>query len=425
MMRFNPKSLYYGWVVVAAAGGMEFANAASSIAILSIFVVPITEEFGWSRTEIAGATSVGAILGASLAPFTGRLVDRYGSRMVLVVSGGIVGLACIYLSLVQALLGFYLAFTASRIADQGGIKIGTSVTGGKWFLRDRGKATGLVFFAGTAGTIVLAPVTQWVITAWGWREAWLTLAGVMFLVGVVPCSLLVRRQPEDLGLAVDGDQGQLGEESFPDDRTAMSPEEPSLGLREVSRTPAFWAILVSLLMVSAASSGVQLHLVSYLTGQGMDAGAAVAAITVMFIFGAVGALLLGALADRASPRWMMVGLFLTAAASLGLLIVADNLLVTYLYAVLSGVSSAGINTLTPIMWSSYYGRGALGSIFGVGRAAQVVGFAVGPLVSGIFFDATGSYKGAFFALAWVALAACLLVAAAKAPTGSRPFEREG
>jgi MFS family permease len=122
---------------------------------------------------------------------------------------------------------------------------------------------------------------------------------------------------------------------------------------------------------------------------------------------------------------MMAGLFLTAAASLGLLIVADNLLVTYLYAVLSGVSSAGINTLTPIMWSSYYGRGALGSIFGVGRAAQVLGFAVGPLVSGIFFDATGGYTGAFFALAWVALAASFLIASARGPAVSRPRERRG
>ena len=425
LRRIKPKSLYYGWVVVAAAGGMEFANAASSIGLLSIFVVPMGDEFGWSRTQIAGATSVGAVLGAILAPFTGRLVDRYGSRLVLVISGGIVGLACVYLYLVQSLLGFYLAFTASRIADQGGIKIGASVIGGKWFLRYRGRATSLVFFAGTAGTIVLAPLTQLVITAWGWREAWLMLAGVMLLVGVLPCARMVRRQPEDMGLLVDGGPEEINGPGPMSGGPGSTGRDPSMGLREVSRTPMFWTILASLFMVSAATSGAQLHLISYLTGEGINSGSAVGAISLMSACGAGGALLLGTLSDRFSPRWMMASLYLMGTASLGVLIITDSLVEMYSYSVLAGISASGVNTLTPIMWSSYYGREALASIYGVSRAAQVMGFALGPLVSGIFFDVTGSYKGAFFALAWVALAACLLVAAARSPAGSRPIEREG
>ena len=84
----NP--LYYGWLVAGAASSIEFANAASAIGILTIFVNPMTQEFGWSRTEVAGATSLGAILGAALAPFSGRLVDRFGSRLLLAVGGTVV-----------------------------------------------------------------------------------------------------------------------------------------------------------------------------------------------------------------------------------------------------------------------------------------------------------------------------------------------
>ena len=409
-MKFRPKSLYYGWVVAAAAGGMEFANAASAISILTIFVVPMTEEFGWTRTEIAGATSVGAILGAALAPFIGRLVDRVGSRMVLVVSGSVIGLACIYLSLMQTLLGFYLAFTASRVADQGGVKIGASVTAGKWFLRYRGRVTGLVFFAGTAGLIVLAPLTQLVISQWGWRDAWLMLGGGMFLLGVVPCALLVRRQPEDLGLVIDGSRAENGEEQSW--QTRVPEEERSLTLGEVSRTPTFWGVLVSLFMVSNATAGASLHLVPHLTEQGINPAAAVGAISVMATSGAAGALLVGAAADRVSVRWMMAFLYGIGAGSLGLLIVTDTLVEAYLFAVLQGLAGAGINTLAPIMWASYYGRGALGAIYGVSRAAQVTGFALGPLVSGMVYDATGNYRGAFFTLAWLALAAALLVVVA-------------
>ena len=98
--------------------------------------------------------------------------------------------------------------------------------------------------------------------------------------------------------------------------------------------------------------------------------------------GAVGSLALGAAADRFSPRWMMVILYLSGSGSLALLAVTDTLVETYLSAVLTGLSGAGINTVAPIMWGKYYGRGSLGSIFGVSRAAQVSGFAVGPLASG-------------------------------------------
>ncbi|HZA23245.1 MAG TPA: MFS transporter, partial [Dehalococcoidia bacterium] len=180
-----PKRFYYGWLVVGAASGIEFANAATAIGILTVFVDPMTQEFGWSRTEMAGATSLGAILGAALAPFSGRLVDQLGSRLVLVVGGTMVCLACLYLSLAQTLLGFYIAFTLSRISDQGLIKIGASTTVGKWFLLYRGRATGLVFFAGAAGVIFLAPAVQLIISTWGWRVAWIVFGGLMFLIGLL------------------------------------------------------------------------------------------------------------------------------------------------------------------------------------------------------------------------------------------------
>ena len=400
--------MYYGWVVAAAAGGMELANAASAISILTLFVVPMTEEFGWTRAQIAGATSVGAIFGAALAPFVGRLVDRMGSRLVLVVSGTVIGLACFYLSLMQSLLGFYLAFTASRIADQGGVKIGASVTAGKWFVRYRGRATGLVFFSGTLGIIALAPLTQLVITEWGWRAAWVTLGVVMFALGVAPCALLVRRQPEDMGLSLDGGGGEEGEQPG---QGSTAPVERSLTLGEAARTRSFWAILASLFMVSSATAGAGLHLVPHLIAQGINETAAVGAISVMATAGAVGSLALGAAADRFSPRWMMVILYMCGSGSLALLAVTDTLVETYLFAVLTGLSGAGINTVAPIMWGKYYGRASLGSIFGVSRAAQVSGFAVGPLASGIVYDTTGSYQGAFLTLALGALAAAILVAA--------------
>jgi OFA family oxalate/formate antiporter-like MFS transporter len=413
------RRFYYGWLVTAAASGIEFANAASAIGILTIFVNPMTREFGWSRTEVAGATSLGAILGAALAPFSGRLVDKMGSRLLLATGGVIVALACFYLATAQTLLGFYVAFTFSRIADQGLIKIGASTTVGKWFQRYRGRATGLVFFAGSAGIIVLAPVVQLVINDWGWRSAWVMLGVIMFFLGAIPSALIIRRQPEDLGLPVDG-AGQA--ERYPAAASPSPhlnqapPEEERWPLNRVIRTPAFWLILLSLLVASIATSGVGLHLVPHLTQQGLSAPAAVGAISIMSTTGALGALFLGIIAERASPRLMITLAYLLGAISMMVLIMADTLAETYLFAAIQGIVGSGVNTLAPLLWASYYGRWTLGSIYGLSRAAQVTGFALGPLISGLVYDATGSYQRAFIYFAFLAAGSSLLVLTARRPS---------
>lgn len=413
-----PKRFYYGWLVAAAASSIEFANAATAIGILTVFVIPMTQEFGWSRTEVAGATSLGAILGAALAPFSGRLVDRMGGRLILVVGGTVVCLACVYLSLAQTLLGFYVAFTLTRISDQGLIKIGASATVGKWFLRYRGRAVGMVFFAGAAGIIFLAPAVQFIISNWGWRAAWLVLGGLMFLLGVIPSGLIIRRQPEDLGLAIDGvERTPSSSANDPASPTEETPEaeEVSWTLRQVTRTPTFWLVLVSLFIVSTATSGIGLHLIPHLTQQGLSAAEAVGAISIMSTSGAVGALTFGVIAERVPPKLMMTLVYLLGAVSMTVLIMADTLPKTYLFAILQGLVGTGVNTLAPILWASYYGRASLGSIYGISRAAQVSGFAVGPLVSGIVWDATGSYRSAFIYFAFLAIVAAVIVLASRRP----------
>jgi MFS family permease len=427
-MPTSGKRFYYGWLIVAAAGAAEFANAASAISVLTVFVNPMTQEFGWSRTQISGATSIGAILGAAVAPFTGQLVDRIGSRILLAVGCMVVGLACLYLSAVHTLLGFYLAFSLSRMADQGAIKIAASPAVGKWFLRYRGRAIALVFCAASVGIIVLAPMVQLVIDAWGWRAAWLVLAAVMFGLGVIPSALVVRRQPEDLGLAVDGLPQVEANHTRPMVGArprlvgvplphSKGPEdgEPRWRLREAAATPTFWLVLVSLFAVSTASSGVGLHLVPHLTQQGLSPVEAVSAISVLSASGAVGALVLGFLAERFPVRVLMGLVYLLVAASTTVLTLADTVAETHLFAVLHGIASSGVNVLAPTLWASYYGRWSLGSIHGISRAFQVTGFAVGPLLAGLVYDATGSYQNAFVYLALVAAASSLLVFLARRP----------
>ena len=150
------------------------------------------DEFGWSRTEIAAATSIGAIVGASVAPFSGRIADIAGSRLILTAGGIAVAVSCFYLVFTQSLIGFCGALIVLRTADEGLIKVGTPPAIAKWFFRHRGKVIALVFFSGMVGMITLAPIVQLFISYFSWRAAWGMLGCLTIIVGVIPCVLFVR-----------------------------------------------------------------------------------------------------------------------------------------------------------------------------------------------------------------------------------------
>lgn len=411
---------FYGWVVAGAAAAINLANASAAIVILSMFVNPMGDELGWSRTEIAGAVSLGAVLGALVAPPSGWLVDRFGSRLVLVVGGIVITLACLYLSVVQALLGFYIAFAAIRASDLGVISVGTSAAIGKWFLLFRGRATGLVYFAESAGIIVLAPIIQVVINVGGWRTAWVVMGGLMFVVGVVPAALLMRRQPEDMGLIVDGRASIRTPETY----AAVSSdkrqtEEVSWPVSQMLRTLTFWLLLVSLFVVSIGISGVGVHLVPHLTQQGVSAQTSVGAISVMFAAGALASLAVGVVSERVSLRLLMALTYLLVGISLLILIAADTIIETYLFAITHGFAMTAFFVMPILLWPSYYGRASLGFIYGISRAAQVGGLALGPVVAGLVYDTTQSYQSAFVWFAILAGISSLIFLFVRRPTLSQ------
>ena len=413
-MGSSSKKIYYGWLIVAASSGIGFANAATAIGILTIFVTPMSQEFGWTRTQLAGATSLGAILGAALAPFSGRIIDRLGSRVLLTIGGLTVALSCSYLALSQTLIGFYVAFTFARIADQGLIKIGTAPAVGKWFDKFRGRATGIIFFSESAGMTIMAPIVQLVIMNAGWRNAWLMLGGGMLVFGAIPCAWLIRRQPEDMGLSPDGIRLSNNEKA--DSIGAINPTSSvdyGTPFHKILKSRSFWLIIVSLFLVSSGMSGIGLHLVPHLIQQGLEPMKAVSTISIMSLTGASGALVLGFLAERLSPRYMLSGVYLLGAVSIMVLTNTDSLAGTYAFAMLHGITGSGVNLLTPLLWANHYGRNSLGSIFGISRAAQVAGFAVGPLISGIVYDNTNSYHAAFLYFACLAVVSTFLILIAR------------
>jgi len=230
-------------------------------------------------------------------------------------------------------------------------------------------------------------------------------------LGAIPCLILIRRSPEDLGLEIDG-----GSVYSPDGLTAsVGDEEVAWDMREVVHTFSFWAILASLFIAAICTSGVGLHLIPYLVDQNITSGVAVSVISVMSISGAVSAIILGVLSEKVSPRFMMGSIYLLAALSLVVLLNTHIALIAYGFAILNGIVGVGVNTLAPILWAKYYGRDSVGSIYGVSRSVQVTGFAIGPLASGLVYDTFGSYEKALTWFAVVSLLSVVLIGLARRP----------
>lgn len=414
-MTSSRKRFYYGWTVLGAVSGINFANSATSIGVLTIFILPLTSEFGWTRTEISVATSIGAVLGAILAPFAGRITDRFGAKAPLLAGAILIVAAMIGLATMQSLIWFYIAFSMARLSDQGLVQAPSPPAVAKWFSLYRGRAMSILFLMSSLGGVGLPLAVQAVIATQGWREAWILLGIVMLVVGLIPVALFVRRQPEDMGLPIDGirTSSQSAKPSSSVSPSDTSVDEVSLTLGQAIRSPALWLIAIAVFFVGTTSTGISLHLVPFFVSRGIDTTAAVGAVSVNFLTAAIGTLFWGYLADKWSPKWLLVITLTVRTLGLLMLISADTVAEAFGFSVVQGFTEAGLRTLLVVMLAAQFGRSNLGTIFGITRSTQVAGFAIGPLISGAVFDATGDYFRAFGSFMVLGAISIVLVALAR------------
>ena len=258
------------------------------------------------------------------------MTDKLGARLPLTLGASFIVLAMQGLASMQSLLWFYLSFGLARLADQALVQAPSPPAIAKWFQRYRGRAMAVLFFTSSAGGVAVPILAQLVITAWHWRLAWLMLGGIMLLLGLLPCALLVRRQPEDLGLPVDGEMASEQVVSS----GPMSPQERDVSssghggtwqLREALTTSALWLILGCMFIVGVAWTGAGLHLVPYLLQQGIAPTAAVGAVSLSSLASSVSTLLWGFFADRLAVRYLLVVTYALRAASIAVLLGVDTL----------------------------------------------------------------------------------------------------
>ena len=242
---------YYGWIVLACLCCAGFARQGPAVATLSIFIEPLTREFGWSRTAVSGAVSLGGLLAVLVSPLIGPLLDRRGSRLVLCLAVLLNGVALLLLSLTPSLLIFYLLYCFARMNWAGPFDLGIYGALNNWFLTRRTAAASVANLAQMLGLVAMPLIAQFAILHHGWRAGWVALGIVTLVVGFVPVWLLLVRRPEDMGLQPD----RAGPAVEQPGAVVTHEAEPRFSRREAIRTPAFWLLMLYTVMVYPVQAG--------------------------------------------------------------------------------------------------------------------------------------------------------------------------
>jgi MFS family permease len=394
---------FYGWLVVGVAF-VSMGIGVNARTAFSLLFPPILAEFGWERGVTAGAFSFGFLVSAVASPLLGRLVDRRGPRLMLLtgvaaLAGGL-GLAPFVRE------PWHLYLTLGVLVGGGSVCLGYSGHAlflPNWFVRRRGLALSLAFSGVGVGSIVLLPWAQSLIVTAGWRTACWALA-VLTLVVLAPLNLLVRRRPEDMGLAPDGDPAPRGGRAAGPAANVVDPVWAAVDwtLGRAVHTARFWWIVVGYFTGLYAWYAVQVHQTKYLIEIGFTPTVAAWALGLVSLAGIPGQIGLGHLSDHVGREWVWTLGSLGFALCYGLLLAmraAPTPVLLYAMVAAQGVLGYGLTSVFGAIPAEIFQGRHYGTIFGSLSLASIVGGAAGPWVTGALYDVTGSYVLAF----WIAI----------------------
>lgn len=382
----------YRWVIVAA-GGLLGCMAFGAMFSLPVFLLPISQDTGWSVTGVSSAMTIGFLAMAFASIAWGNLSDRLGARLIVLIGSVILAASLFLASMATSLLVFQLIF---GLAVGGAVAaifapLMACVTG--WFDTHRSLAVSLVSAGMGMAPLTMSPLAAWLVSIYDWRTS-LQIIAVLVAAVMIPASLLVRTPP---ALAAENSGASPDEES----QSAMT-------LQQVIRSPQFIILMLTNFFCCATHSGPIFHTVSYAISCGIPLIAAVSIYSVEGLAGMGGRIAFGILGDRFGAKHILVGgLLLQAFGALAYFFVRD-LGAFYAVAALFGFIYAGVMPLYAVLARENFPLRMMGTVIGGMGMAGGLGMATGPVAGGLIFDSFASYGWLFIGSFGIGIGAFLI-----------------
>ena len=382
---------YEGWrVALASSVGVFVSFASLLVYTFGIFLKPLADEFSWSREAVSAAFGIAAMMAAVCSPALGYLFDRLAPRRIIVPSLAIFGVAFASLSLLTPRLWhLYATFAVLGMVANGTAQMAYSRAVSSWFERRRGVALALMMSGGAVGAMVLPPLAETLVGRFGWRQACAMLGGSVLAIGLPTVIGFIRERPAT--------------------HDRVDSRRSGASVREGLSSRVFWILVVVLFFSSIAQNGAITHLSALLTDRGVSAKGGALALSAMGGASLAGRLAAGWLLDRFFAARVSFALLALAALGTFLLARAASLPMGVTAAVLIGFGMGGEGDVTPYLLSRYFGLRSFSMLYGFTWTAYAVAGAIGPILMGKAFDATGSYEALLVQLAIGTLAVATLM----------------
>ena len=423
-----PPRHFYGWRLLGAAGTIQLMLGALLTQSFGLYVAAIGQEMGWSKATLAGAAALQSVESALIGPVLGWLLDRVGTQVV--IRWGLVtfGVGLMLMSQVDSVGLFYAAAVLMAIGASLGGYFALSVTIVHWFQVHRARALSALSM-GLAGGGLLVPLIAVSMQHHGWRATALA-SGVFVIVAGWLLARMIHGRPEDVGQRVDGASapsspsaglvGSVGPVRASGGGAVGSPAEPDFTAAQALRTRAFWLLAMGHGLALLVVTAVNVHGVSHMTqGVGVSVTDAGWVITMMTV-AQLGGVLFGVVAgDRFDKRHVTAACMFAHAAGLLCLTWSTQMGHLLVFALLHGLAWGLRGPLMQAMRADYFGRRAIGAIFGLSATVVAVGQVCGPMIAGLMADLTGDYRAGFTLIALLALAGSWAFLHARRPVPAR------
>ncbi|MFC1929044.1 MFS transporter [Chloroflexota bacterium] len=390
--------LFYGYIIVLAAFFILMIVFGAEISF-GVFLKPLLDEFGWTRTVISGAYSLKMVLSGVFAIVAGRLCDRFGPRLVVTCCGFFVGLSYLLMSQISTIWQIYLIYGVLLSMGAVGCMVPLLSTVARWFVKRRGLANSIVMSGNSVGMIIMPTLANQLISTYSWRFSYVII-GLMALAVTVIVAQFLRRDPRQIGLAA------YGADSVSSDSSNL--EIQGFSFQEAIRIRQLWIICVMMLCLGFCIHTVYVHIVPHATDIGVSASAAATILSTVGIINTGSKIGMGSIVDRIGNRRVLIIIFILMLVAFLWLPFASELRMLYIFAAAFGIALGGLGAVHSPMVAEFFGLRAHGAIYGLTMLSGCIGNAVGPLVAGRIFDIRGSYYGAFILCATLGMVGLIL-----------------
>ena len=390
--RVAPSGIFYGWFVLAA-GFFALFVATGSRNGLGVFIKPLTEEFGWDRTTISVAISIGILVNGVTQPFLGRMYDQLGGRLVISISLLVLGLGTMLLSLTNNIWFLIVVYGLVLSTASSGVSLVT-VHGllSKWFFQKRSLVLSLCTAGTSAGGLVLVPLAANLIEATDWRITWLVLGGFILFLALPVVLFIVKDSPEEIGETPDGEGAPVNQDGTRRATTVRKGPLEAEFWQESFRSAPIWQLSGAYFVCGVTTLIISAHYVPFALDRGVTPQVAATAFGLMMGLNAVGVVVIGILANRFSRKNLLGTVYFIRFLAYMMLVFGPGAIGIWGFAALAGLSWIATPPLTTSLTADIYGLRNIGTLSGISTFSHQIGGSISVLVAGLMYDHISSIQ---------------------------------